>query len=288
MPSLQSVIEVRNVSKTFRQTGKVLNQVDFRVEAGEMVALIGPSGAGKSTLMRHLSGLVPSDVAPSTITLLGHHVQRNGHISSHIRDIRAQVGFIFQQFNLVGRLPLMTNVLVGMLPRVPLWRSLLRYFTHREKQEAMQALARVGMAEFATQRASTLSGGQQQRGAIARAMVQQARIILADEPIASLDPESSRNVMESLAQLNRKDGVTILVSLHQIDFATRYCRRSIALKNGSVVYDGASDQLTVAKLQEIYGPNIAEFYDQQEVSSFSAARNGAAMPTASPQLQTAS
>jgi phosphonate transport system ATP-binding protein len=120
------------------------------------------------------------------------------------------------------------------------------------------------MAEFATQRASTLSGGQQQRGAIARAMVQQAEIILADEPIASLDPESSRNVMESLSQLNQEDGVTILVSLHQIDFAMRYCPRSIALKQGSVVYDGPTNQLTVAKLQEIYGSNIAEFYDQPE------------------------
>ena len=128
----------------------------------------------------------------------------------------------------------------------------------------MQALARVGMAEFATQRASTLSGGQQQRGAIARAMVQQAQVILADEPIASLDPESSRNVMESLARLNQEDGVTILVSLHQIDFAMRYCPRSIALKQGSVVYDGPTSQLTVAKLQEIYGPHTAELYDQPE------------------------
>jgi phosphonate transport system ATP-binding protein len=258
------VIEVRSLCKTFRKSGKALNKVNLKVETGEMVALIGPSGSGKSTLLRHLSGLVPSDATPSSITLLGQVVQRNGHVSRHIRHIRAEVGFIFQQFNLVGRLPLLTNVLVGMLPRVPLWRSLMRYFTYQEKREAMQALARVGMAEFAGQRASTLSGGQQQRGAIARAMVQQADIILADEPIASLDPESSRNVMESLAQLNQEDGVTILVSLHQIDFATRYCPRSIALKHGLVVYDGPTDQLTVAKLQEIYGPNIAAFYDHPE------------------------
>jgi phosphonate transport system ATP-binding protein len=286
MPPPPAVIDVRNLSKTFRMSGKALQQVNLQVEAGEMVALIGPSGSGKSTLLRHLSGLVPSDTTPSTITLLGHLVQRNGHISSRIRAIRTEVGFIFQQFNLVGRLPLMTNVLVGMLPRVPLWRSLIRYFTYREKQEAMAALARVGMAEFAAQRASTLSGGQQQRGAIARAMVQQARIILADEPIASLDPESSRNVMESLSQLNQKEGVTVLVSLHQIDFATRYCRRTIALKNGSVVYDGPSDQLTVAKLQEIYGPNSAEFYDQPEAASHSVL-HGATVPTAVPELQAA-
>jgi phosphonate transport system ATP-binding protein len=260
----QPVIDARSISKTFNKSGKALDKVHLRVESGEMVALIGPSGSGKSTLLRLLSGLVPSDAAPSTIALLDQIVQRNGHLSSDIRYIRAEVGFIFQQFNLVGRLPLLTNVLVGMLPRVPLWRSLIRYFTYAEKRHAMQALARVGMAEFATQRASTLSGGQQQRGAIARAMVQQAQIILADEPIASLDPESSRNVMESLAQLNQEDGATILVSLHQIDFAMRYCPRSIALRQGSVVYDGPTSQLTVAKLQEIYGPHTAELYDQPE------------------------
>jgi phosphonate transport system ATP-binding protein len=260
----QPVIDARSISKTFNKSGRALDKVHLRVESGEMVALIGPSGSGKSTLLRLLSGLVPSDAAPSTIALLDQIVQRNGHLASDIRYIRAEVGFIFQQFNLVGRLPLLTNVLVGMLPRVPLWRSLIRYFTYAEKRHAMQALARVGMAKFATQRASTLSGGQQQRGAIARAMVQQAQIILADEPIASLDPESSRNVMESLAQLNQEDGATILVSLHQIDFAMRYCPRSIALRQGSVVYDGPTSQLTVAKLQEIYGPHTAELYDQPE------------------------
>jgi phosphonate transport system ATP-binding protein len=267
MSGSQPVIDIQSLSKTFRKSGRALDKVNLKIEAGDMVALIGPSGSGKSTLLRHLSGLVPSDATPSTITLLGQVVQRNGHIASDIRHIRAEVGFIFQQFNLVGRLPLLTNVLVGMLPRVPLWRSLIRYFTYQEKREAMQALARVDMAEFATQRASTLSGGQQQRGAIARAMVQQAEIILADEPIASLDPESSRKVMESLAKLNQEDGVTILVSLHQIDFATRYCPRSIALKHGLVVYDGPTDQLSVGKLQAIYGPNIAEFYDQPESMS---------------------
>jgi phosphonate transport system ATP-binding protein len=206
MSGSQPVIDIQSLSKTFRKSGKALDKVNLRVETGEMVALIGPSGSGKSTLLRHLSGLVQSDATPSTITLLGQVVQRNGHIASDIRHIRAEVGFIFQQFNLVGRLPLLTNVLVGMLPRVPLWRSLIRYFTYQEKREAMQALARVDMAEFATQRASTLSGGQQQRGAIARAMVQQAEIILADEPIASLDPESSRKVMESLASSTGKTG----------------------------------------------------------------------------------
>jgi phosphonate transport system ATP-binding protein len=154
-----------------------------------------------------------------------------------------------------------------MLAEVPVWRSVTRYFTYAEKQRAMEVLQRVGMAEFATQRASTLSGGQQQRGAIARAMMQQARIILADEPIASLDPESSHQVIESLARLNREDGVTVLVSLHQIEFALRYCTRSIALKNGAVVYDGPTADLTVPTLQAIYGPHMAQLYIEAEHQS---------------------
>jgi phosphonate transport system ATP-binding protein len=256
-------IEVYQLCKTF-PTGQALRQVSFRVAPGEMVALIGPSGSGKSTLLRHLSGLVPSDRTASHIALMGERVQHNGQVTAHIRRIRAHVGFIFQQFNLVGRLSLLTNVLVGMLAEIPFWRSMTRCFTYAEKQRAMEVLQRVGMAAYATQRASTLSGGQQQRGAIARAMVQQAHIILADEPIASLDPESSRQVMESLVRLNREDGVTVLVSLHQIDFAMRYCARSIALKNGLVVYDGPTAELTVATLQAIYGPHMAHLYDEAE------------------------
>ncbi len=273
MPDTPWVIEVSRLSKTF-QTEQALHQVSFNIAPGEMVALIGPSGSGKSTLLRHLSGLVRSDRTPSHITLMGERVQKNGLVTPHMRRLRGNIGFIFQQFNLVGRLPLLTNVLVGMLAEVPLWRSVMRWFTYTEKRRAMDALQRVGMAAYSTQRASTLSGGQQQRGAIARAMVQQATVILADEPIASLDPESSRQVMESLARLNREDGVTVLVSLHQIDFAMRYCPRSIALRNGAVVYDGPTSNLTVAKLQEIYGPHMAELYSESAPQPAVSASNG--------------
>ena len=259
MASIPLAIDVRTVSKTFTTTRALVN-VDLRVAPGEMVALIGPSGSGKSTLLQHLSGLEASDTTPGTITLFGKTVQRNGRVTPQIRQVRAEVGYIFQQFNLVGRLSLLTNVLVGMLAQVPLWRGLLGWFTYAEKQRAMTALARVDMAAYATQRASTLSGGQQQRGAIARAMVQGARIILADEPIASLDPESARKVMASLAQLNSEDGVTVLVSLHQIAFARRYCPRVVALKEGLVVYDGASADLTGERLHTIYGADVTEFY----------------------------
>lgn len=266
MTGTSYAVDVRNISKTFKAV-RALNQVSLRVMPGEMVALIGPSGSGKSTLLRHLSGLITSDRVSSAITLLGQPVQTDGAITPQIRQVRADVGFIFQQVNLVGRLPLLSNVLVGMLAQVPIRRSLVRWFTHAEKQAAMYALARVDMADYAMQRANTLSGGQQQRGAIARAMVQKAKILLADEPIASLDLASARRVMESLTRLNQEDGVTVLVSLHQIDFAMRYCPRSVALKDGRVVYDGPTIGLTVQRLRDIYGDGVEEFYEAETPST---------------------
>jgi phosphonate transport system ATP-binding protein len=253
-------IEVVDVCKTFGST-KALDKVCLNVHAGEMVALIGASGSGKSTLLKHLSGLHVSDESAGYIRVMGNTVQLNGDLNTRIRRIRADIGFIFQQFNLVGRLTLLTNVLTGMLSRIPTWRSLIGWFTSEEKEMAMRALHQVGMSEYAGQRASTLSGGQQQRAAIARAMVQQSRIIFADEPIASLDPESSRKVMRSLRQINREQGITVLVSLHQVDFAMQFCERCIGLRDGRVVYDGPTSALDVEMLQELYG---AEFCDVEE------------------------
>ena len=169
---------------------------------------------------------------------------------------------IFQQFNLVDRLPVMHNVLAGALHRLPLWRSLLGWFPQAELRAAHEALARVGIERCAWQRASTLSGGQQQRAAISRAIVQQARVVLADEPIASLDPESSRRVMELLAALNRERGVTVLVSLHQVDYAFAYCPRTVALRQGEVVYDGPTRELTRERLKDLYGAQTDELFDR--------------------------
>jgi phosphonate transport system ATP-binding protein len=253
-----NAIEIESLNKTFGKR-KALRRVSIRVAPGEMVALIGPSGSGKSTLLRHVSGLVASDRDSGGIRIFGREVQKNGVVTPDIRQVRSEVGFIFQQFNLVGRLPLLTNVMAGMLARVGTWRSLLGCFSREEKQRAMQALYRVGLAEYAAQRASTLSGGQQQRAAIARAMEQRARIILADEPIASLDPESARCVMECLTALNQHDGVTVLVSLHQVQFALQYCPRSVAMKEGRVVYDGPSADLTPTALRNIYGLKSSGF-----------------------------
>ena len=229
-----------------------LDRVSFKVQPGEMVALIGASGSGKSTLMRHIAGLVRGDGIGS-ISVAGAIVQDSAGISRDIRRMRRRIGFIFQQFNLVGRLSLLTNVLAGMIGNTSLWRTVLMHYPAADRQRAMQALARVKLADYASQRASTLSGGQQQRAAIARAMVQGATVILGDEPIASLDPVSAAAVMEVLARINQEDGVTVLVSLHQVDYARRYCPRTIALCRGVVVYDGPTVGLTHALLKDIYG-----------------------------------
>ena len=229
------------------------------IEAGELVALIGASGSGKSTLLRNIAGVAAADPASaSTVEVGGRCVQRAGRIAPNVRDIRASIGFVFQQFNLVGRLPVLTNVLVGLLSRVPAWRSALRQFNQEEIRAGLEALARVGLADCALQRASTLSGGQQQRVAIARTLVQRASLVLADEPIASLDPTSARRVMDLLASINAEDGVTVVVSMHQVDIALRYCPRTIALSHGQIVYDGPSRALTPMQLQRLYGAEADE------------------------------
>ncbi len=246
-------VRVKGLRKTFANGHVALDGVDLEVLPGEMVAVIGASGSGKSTLLRHIAGLTPGDRGQSYIEVNGETVQINGRLAGDIRRIRAGIGFVFQQFNLVGRLPVIVNVLAGTLHRAPLWRSIVRWFQDHEIEAGIEALRRVGIADFATRRASTLSGGQQQRAAIARALVQRARLVLADEPIASLDPESSRKVMEILATINRIDGCTVLVSLHQVNVAMKYCPRTVALHRGHVVYDGPSAALTPALLRELYG-----------------------------------
>lgn len=251
-------IEICNLNKTFGRT-KALKEINLNIKKGEIVSLIGASGSGKSTLLRNISGLIRSDNGNNSyINVFGKRIQNNGHLSKDIRKIRAYIGFIFQQFNLVNRLSLLKNVLAGNLSRMPFWRSWLQLFTRTEKMHAMEALHGVNMAECADQRASTLSGGQQQRAAIARAIVQQAEIILADEPIASLDPESSKRVMRLLKKINTRNGATVVVSLHQVDYAMEYCDRIVALKDGQICYDGRAKELTIEKLQNIYGAQFSE------------------------------
>ncbi|KND62453.1 Phosphonate ABC transporter ATP-binding protein [Candidatus Burkholderia verschuerenii] len=251
-------IRIERLTKTFRNGRKALDSVDLRVQEGEMVALIGASGSGKSTLLRHIAGFTASDPAPSHVTLLGRPIQQNGKIVREVRPIRRDVAFVFQQFNLVGRLSVITNVLIGALSLVPLWRRLSGHFPRGERTLALDSLDAMGIGEHAYERASNLSGGQQQRAALARALVQRARIVLADEPIASLDPESARRVMELMQTLNREHKLTVIVSLHQIDVAMKYCARTVALHDGRVVFDGASDKLTPAVLLDLYGTAATE------------------------------
>ncbi|BAB73929.1 phosphonate ABC transporter ATP-binding protein [Anabaena sp. FACHB-709] len=248
-------IEVSNLSKSFKGKTAIKN-VYCSINEGEMVALIGASGSGKSTLLRHINGLHIGDAG--TVYIFGTVLQSKGKVHSKITSLRSQIGCIFQQFNLVNRLTVIENVLVGKLARLSILRSILRLFSKEEKAQALSALERVGIIEHAYKRASKLSGGQQQRVAIARCLVQGAKIILADEPIASLDPESARKVMELLVQLNRQSGITVVASLHQIQMVRSYFDRAIALRDGEVMFDGATVELDDKKLNEIYGTAAEE------------------------------
>ena len=253
------VLSIRGVSKTFGSR-RALDQVSLDVARGEMIALIGPSGSGKSTLLRSIDGLQTIDEGEGAITAFGGPVQAKGKVSGEVRKARIRIGFIAQQFNLVGRLSLFSNVALGSLGRIPFLAGLFGRWPKETREAAMAALHRVGVSDYAAQRANTLSGGQQQRGAIARALVQKAKIILADEPVASLDPVSARKVMEILRDLNQTDGLTVVVTLHQVDYALRYCDRVVALKAGQKVYDGPAADLKRDKLIDIYGPEFEDVF----------------------------
>lgn len=249
-----AAVQISGASKSFVAGKPVLRNIDLSIDEGEMVGLIGASGSGKSTLIRLTCGLecVDRDGA-AELRLFDRVTQRGGRRTREVRALRRDVGVIFQQFNLVSRLSLMRNVLTGRLGRIPAWRGTLGVFPRSDKIKALQALERVGMVDFAHQRASTLSGGQQQRGAIARALTQEAKLILADEPIASLDPASAEHVMAALSEINREDGTTVVVSLHQIDFAFSHCSRLVALQDGTIVYDGATTGISRQDLVALYG-----------------------------------
>ena len=265
----EAVVEVRRVSKSFDRRRPILRDVSFSLKRGEMVALIGASGSGKSTLVRAIAGLVPVDKtvasddfdsATGEIVLFGQLMQRRGRITGAAKRLRVRVGVVFQQFNLVPRLSVLTNVCLGLLGQMSFFRGTIGRFTAMDRRRAMQAPARVGIADHALKRGADLSGGQQQRAAIARTLVQRAELLIADEPIASLDPGAARRVMDILADLNRSDRITVLVSLHQVEYALRYCPRTIALRSGEVVYDGPSRALTPALLTSIYGADNEELF----------------------------
>ena len=228
--------------------------VSLRVEPGAFVGVIGRSGAGKSTLLRMINRLTE----PSAGRISWNGIEVIALRGRALRDWRARCAMVFQQFNLSGRLDVLTNVLVGRLNHVPAHRSLLRLWSDQDRAVALAALERFDVAELAAQRADRLSGGQQQRVAIARALVQQPEIILADEPIASLDPRNTRLVMEALARINREDGLTVLCNLHSLEVARAYCDRLVGLAAGRVVFDGSPDALDEAAVRDLYGLEAAE------------------------------
>jgi phosphonate transport system ATP-binding protein len=235
-------------------TKAAVDNVSFSVSAGGFVGVIGRSGAGKSTLLRTVNRLV----APSQGRVLFDGVDVTALRGRELRQWRARAAMIFQQFNLVGRLDVLTNVLMGRLAVVPAWRSLAQLWPDEDRALAMSALEQFDMASLAAQRADQLSGGQQQRVAIARALVQQPDIILADEPIASLDPRNTKIVMDALLRINKHFGITVICNLHSLDLARGYCDRLIGMASGRVVFDGAPSMLTERIARELYDLEAAE------------------------------
>lgn len=264
------MISIDKVSKTFNSSGKkniALANVSLEIKAGERVALLGASGSGKSTLIRGMCGLEVMDQSSGHLNIGDQTIQIDGRISKDIRKIRNSIGVIFQQFNLVNQLDVITNVLIGLCPQKNIFQLMGKIFSDDDKARALDALEKVGLSDVAYQRASTLSGGQQQRVAVARALVKGAKVLLADEPVASLDPESSRKVMETLVGLSEKFDLTLITSLHQIPVAKKYCERTIALNKGKVVFDGSTSLLDASALANLYGSQISDFDIEDEYLS---------------------
>jgi phosphonate transport system ATP-binding protein len=226
-----------------------VDSVSFTVDASEVVVLLGPSGSGKSTIFRCISRLARPD--GGAIEVLGTRMDTLE--GQRLREQRRAVGLIFQQFNLIGRMSAIDNVLAGRLGSVGAFRATLRAFSAADRQLALAALDRVGLLDKAYQRADSLSGGQQQRVAIARVVAQQSRIILADEPVASLDPTSAENVLSLLKSIARERGIAVLCSLHQTELARRHADRIIALKHGRIVLNGPPAAVSQEQLTAIYG-----------------------------------
>lgn len=245
---MTTALTLTNVSRQFGETTAVDN-VTLAIEPGQFVGVIGRSGAGKSTLLRLVNRLI--DPTAGSISFQGSEI--TALKGKPLRQWRRDCAMIFQQFNLVERLDVLTNVLIGRLAEHGFLSSMAMQFTDAERTMAIEALDRLDLVPQALQRAGTLSGGQQQRVAIAKALVQNPKIMLADEPIASLDPANATLVMDGLKQINTEDGITVLVNLHTLDTARAYCDRIIAMRAGRVFFDGNAAQLTDDVVRDIYG-----------------------------------
>jgi len=246
------MLEVKNLTKIYDDGTVAIRDVSFTVEDGEFLIIIGLSGSGKSTLLRCINRLIE----PTEGQILWDGVDITAAESAELRTIRRQIGMIFQHFNLVKRSKVITNVIAGRLGYISRWPSLLYRFPKEDRERAVAALERLGIADQAHKRADELSGGQQQRVGIARALMQDPKIILADEPVASLDPVLAHSILEHLEMLNREEGISILCSLHYLDLVQQYASRVIGLRAGEIVYRGTREQIramTDEEFKEIYG-----------------------------------
>jgi phosphonate transport system ATP-binding protein len=250
------LLSIRSLNKTYSGGTVALRNVSFDVEAGEFLVVIGLSGSGKTTLLRCLNRLLK----PTSGEILFQGTAIENLEGRAVFEVRRDMAMIFQQFNLVPRLSVLENVLAGQLASTPTWRSLLHLHTATEREQALHYLRLVGISEKATERADQLSGGQQQRVAIARALYQNPRVILADEPVASLDPALSRNVMDYLRKANRELGKTIVCNLHFLSLVREYATRVIALKDGELVFEGRPEQIDRAWFKKIYGEEARDLH----------------------------
>ncbi|HEX9921944.1 MAG TPA: phosphonate ABC transporter ATP-binding protein [Anaerolineae bacterium] len=243
------MLEIRNLSKVYNNNVKALDDVSFSVRPGQFLAVIGLSGSGKSTLLRCINRLIE----PTEGQVILNGVDVTAASQEELRRVRRRIGMIFQHFNLVNRSPVLTNTLAGRLGYLnPAW-SLINRFPKEDVTQAQAKLERVGIGDKAHVRADQLSGGQQQRVGIARALMQDPEILLADEPVASLDPVLAHSIMNILKDLNREDNITVICSLHFLDLVQQYADRAIALNKGKLVFDGLPHEIDDAKFKEIYG-----------------------------------
>ncbi len=248
------ILEFQHVSKVYNNTTKALDDLSFSVKEGEFLSIIGPSGAGKSTILRCINRLV--DATDGKIIYDGKDIM---HINKRqLRNVRTKTGMIFQHYNLVDRLSVMENVLHGRLGQKSTFSGMIGHYSESEKEQAFAILEELGLAEQAYKRCDALSGGQKQRVGIARAIMQQPKLILCDEPIASLDPKASKTIMDHLAQINQSMQITCIVNLHQVDVAMKYSQRILGIAAGKLVFDGTPSELTQEKIHEIYQSNAKD------------------------------
>jgi phosphonate transport system ATP-binding protein len=248
------VLKIEHLTKIYSNGTVALKDVSFEVNDGEFLVIIGLSGSGKSTLLRCINRLID----PTEGKIIMDDIDITAAKGEQLRHIRRHIGMVFQQFNLVKRSSVMTNVLSGRLGYANPWLSLLGIWSAEDKNRGIKALKRVGIPEKSKERADSLSGGQQQRVGIARALMQEPEIILADEPVASLDPVLAHTILQYLESLNQKEHVTVICSLHFLDLVHRYATRAIGLKDGVKVFEGLPKEIDRVRFKEIYGEEAQE------------------------------